>query len=542
MRLTNWRVWLIMTHRWMGIALGLMLAIWTISGLVLMYVGLPHLTAGERLARLPALNVDSVTVSPAEAAAAVGADPFRIRLSMYGDRPVYRVNTGNVFGRWTLVYADTGEVFEGFDQHSALAWLEGFVPEAAGRMTIDAYLTGPDLYTHNPGLQTHMPMYRIALNDRSGTEFYVSEHTGEAVLKTTRNTRLLGFIGYDLHTLFFFRQQSWWTPLLEWLAWSALAMVLLGVVLGFWRYSNKPRFHRRTAPSRSPYRGLLKWHHFAGLIFGAFVVSWLFSGLVSLLAVPGIFETFYTPAQIAAGARSVQGQGPDLPLDSITVPMVRAAADAVAKEFAATEIELISFGGQPYWIAHRKPNPQEVAEWHSMSAFDFIAPTLDHDHRLVDARAPDAGALLRLSDEQVLAAAQLAMPGANVTATEWVYEYDAYYYPRHTSFDLGLPQPVRSLPVLRVKFDDAEQTWLYLNPDYAQMVKFESTDRINRWAYYGLHSLDFGFLFSRRPVWDALVITLVFGGCILSTTTLLPAFRRLRRHLVNGLGGGVQNR
>ena len=27
---------------------------------------------------------------------------------MHGDRPVYRFNTGLVFGRWTLVYADTG--------------------------------------------------------------------------------------------------------------------------------------------------------------------------------------------------------------------------------------------------------------------------------------------------------------------------------------------------------------------------------------------------------------------------------------------------
>jgi hypothetical protein len=168
-KLTNWRLLLMLTHRWMGIVLGIMLVIWSVSGIVLMYYGLPHLTAGERLARLPALYVSAARVSPAEAVTSVGAGAFRIRVSMLGGRPVYRINTGRVFGRWTLVYADTGELFEGFDAESAVAWLESYVPEAAGKLSLDGYLTGPDLYTHNPGMQTHMPMYRIALNDSADT-------------------------------------------------------------------------------------------------------------------------------------------------------------------------------------------------------------------------------------------------------------------------------------------------------------------------------------------------------------------------------------
>ncbi|MGW8368841.1 MAG: hypothetical protein ACWGPN_09200 [Gammaproteobacteria bacterium] len=275
----------------------------------------------------------------------------------------------------------------------------------------------------------------------------------------------------------------------------------------------------------------MKWHHFAGLIFGVFALSWVFSGLVSLSVVPGIAETLYTPAQIAAGARSVQGEGPRLPLEGITASRVRAAAESVAREFVPAELELVSFGGRAYWIAYRRPTPREVADWHSMSAFDFIAPTLDHDHRLVDARNPASGAFVQLPEDAVLAAARLAMPGFAVTDAAWLDEYDDYYYPRHTSFDLGLPQAVRSLPVLRVKFDDPEQTWLYLSAGYAQMVKFESTDRVNRWAYYGLHSLDVGSLFSRRPIWDGVVLSLVAGACVLSLTTFLPAVRRLRRHV-----------
>src|SRR5687767_4906681 len=54
--------------------------------------------------------------------------------------------------------------------------------------------------------------------------------------------------------------------------------------------------------------------------------------------------------------------------------------------------------------------------------------------------------------------------------------------------------------------------------------------RLRRWLYQGFHSLDFPFLYFKRPLWDIVVIVLSIGGTVLSFTTLLPAIRRLRRH------------
>lgn len=68
--------------------------------------------------------------------------------------------------------------------------------------------------------------------------------------------------------------------------------------------------------------------------------------------------------------------------------------------------------------------------------------------------------------------------------------------------------------------------------------KEERLTRLNRWLYHGLHSLDFPFLYYRRPLWDIVVIGLSLGGVALSVTTLLPAWRRVRRHarrMVNSL-------
>src|SRR5688572_17418815 len=96
-QLLSWRFSLIFFHRWLGIIIGLMFIIWSISGVILMYYGIPHHTAGERLYRLPPLDLSTATVDPQQALASVGGDPFRLRISMHDGRPAYRINTGQVF-------------------------------------------------------------------------------------------------------------------------------------------------------------------------------------------------------------------------------------------------------------------------------------------------------------------------------------------------------------------------------------------------------------------------------------------------------------
>lgn len=530
-----------LVHRWMGIAIGLMFVAWVVSGIVLLYYGLPHLTAGERLSRLPLLDVAAIRISPAEAATRVDGEPFRMRVSMQGNRPVYRINTGRVFGRWQLVYADTGEVFQGFDVDQALEWLRGNVPEAADTLRYDSYVTGPELFTHSPALQTHMPMHRIALNDSRDTVYYVSQHTGEAVMKTDRATRALGVAGYLLHTLFFFRQEPWWSGLLQVLSWSALLMCVLGVVLGIVRFALRPRFRHRGQLSRSPYTGLMKWHHYAGLIFSVFVLTWAFSGVASLNIVPGIRETLYTPAQIAAGARSVQGEGARIDFTPLSLEALRAAVRAVEQSFPVKELELVSFAGKPYYVVYREPTGAEQLAWRSKSVLDFLTATLDHEHRLVAADDPAAGAFERFSDEEMLDAARRAMPLASIVAVTKLDAYDGYYYDGLPSFDLGLPKPTKTLPALRVEFDDAAGTWLYLTPSHGQILKYESLDRANRWGYYGLHGLDLAFLYDRRPLWDIVVVALLLGVGVVSVTTLLPMARRLKRHAVR-IAGNLRRR
>jgi hypothetical protein len=526
-KLLDWRKLLIYSHRWLGIIVGVVFVAWCVSGVVLMYAGVPHLTAGERFMRLPALDLSTISVTPTEAARQLEEPPFRLRISMHGDRPVYRFNTGRVFGRWTLIYADTGQPVAPLDRADAVDWLRASL--SGQQVRYDAYLTRPDTYTRLPALQTHFPVHRIAVDDGAGTEYYVSERSGEAVMKTDRQSRLLGLFGYITHTFFFFRQQSWWSALLKWVSWIGLAMCLTGAIVGVWRYGLKARYRHKRIPSHSPYTGWMKWHHYAGLIFGVFTITWTFSGLVTLDVIPGIRETLYSRPQIAAGARSVQGQGAPLDLAPFTLDRLRIAGTTVSGAFTPKELEVLQLGGEPYLIAYRAPFADDVDGWESRSAMDFLTPTPEGEHLIVLPGQPER-AFPGFDSAALLRAATAAMPGAAVRDSAWLDDYDDYYYKTVSSFDLGLPKAAKPLPVLRVRFDDEQQTWLYLTPSPAQILKVERSDRANRWGYYALHGLDFAFLYRQRPLWDVVAMSLLIGVGVSSVTSILPAFRRLRRH------------
>jgi len=115
------------------------------------------------------------------------------------------------------------------------------------------------------------------------------------------------------------------------------------------------------------------------------------------------------------------------------------------------------------------------------------------------------------------------MPHASMVDAVWLDRYDSYYYDRSGT----LP-----LPVLRARYDDEVQTWLYFDPARGAVVqKEERRTRVERWLYHGLHSLDFPFLYYQRPLWDVLLIALSIGGIVSTVTIALPAWRRIRRNV-----------
>jgi hypothetical protein len=261
------------------------------------------------------------------------------------------------------------------------------------------------------------------------------------------------------------------------------------------------------------------------------------SGLVDVPGIPGLnnvaspYQADFTPAQLRQGARSNQGTGAPVDLAPITIERIRQSAAAVATAFAPKELELLEVGKKPYFISYKAPASElEVDNWTIQSGLDSLSPNLDQEHVLVSAIEPERGVFSRFDDDLMVQVAKAAMPGIAVKDSVWLNEYDDYYYYSVASFNSGLMKPVRTLPVLRVRFDDPKQTWLYMTPSHGQMTQATTEGRIVRWSLYGFHALDFAFLYNRRPLWDIVVIALLIGSTVLSSTTLWPMFRRLKRH------------
>ncbi len=141
---------------------------------------------------------------------------------------------------------------------------------------------------------------------------------------------------------------------------------------------------------------------------------------------------------------------------------------------------------------------------------------------LVDARTM-APRTEPFSTDRLLARLRAATPSATILAHELLTEYDSYYYSRNAQ---------AALPVLRVKYDDPLQTWVYVDPALGQIVaSIHRLQRVERWLYNGLHSLDFGFWYGRRPLWDIGMIVLSLGALVTTTIGMWVGFRRLRRGL-----------
>lgn len=474
---------LVYTHRWLGILSGVLFVIWFVSGIIMMYARMPELGASERLARLTAINSSFIRRLPP---APFAGDITRLRISTLEGRPVFGVTSA---GRTELSFADTGDPVPAVDAEQALRIARAFV-SGVNAVHYDEKLTDADQWSF--GVRGRMPLHRIAVEDQAGTHVYVTENGGEVVLKTTASGRFWGWTGAVLHWWYFTplrRNAALWNEVIVWLSIAGTILCIVGMAWGLWRISPIRGYRLRDHRQWSPYAGWMRWHHYAGLIFGIVTTTWIFSGLLSMDPWDWHPSTAPTPDQRARVA------GGPLAVADLSVEKVRKALDAFAPDHPK-EIEITRFRGHYYAVATA-----------GIVALD----------------APQFGALDQLAPDLVVGAANVAMAGVPIEGVSWLDDYDAYYYDRDRAL---------SLPVLRVRYADAQQTWLYFDPKHGTIArKEERLTRLNRWLYHGFHSLDFPFLYYQRPLWDIVVIVLSIGGLVLSATTLRASWRRLKRHV-----------
>lgn len=483
--------YLYLWHRWLGIALCLFMALWFISGVVMLFVGYPKLTPAEHLARLPALSgsgccvdLDTVLTDTGRTAA-----PATLRLSTIAGTPFYLLGYA---GESTLaINARTGQRLDTVDADLALSSARQFGGAVAARYD---GMVQEDWWSRSRALDADRPLHRVQLDDDQNRLLYISSRTGEVVRDATRNERLWNWIGAWLHWLYPLRDSPWWADIVIYLSLAATAMAVLGQTIGLlrWRFSKPYR-----SGSRSPYAGnFARWHHIGGLLFGLMLIAWIFSGLMSMRP----WHLLESRSLLSLDAyRGGELRGDYFPLST-------------------TEV-LNRF--------HESGLQASEMEWRMVAGKGYVAGIDRAGNSRVLSMEPQALPQSLLPMATLHAAAQAMRPDGRMTI-EQLDNYDAYYYARAEQSMYGYQ--VRALPVLRVQFDDPQETWVYLDPRTGAVpLMNDRSSRFGRWLFNLLHSWDWQPLLDRPMLREILIIAFSAGGLVISVSGIVLGWRRLRR-------------
>jgi uncharacterized iron-regulated membrane protein len=472
---------LVVLHRYLGVAVGLLMVMWFASGIVMMYVGLPRVTDEERARTLEPIAWPACCRFP-QRLAPDNAQLFGAQVENIAGAPVMRLRPA---GRAGFVLDLEQGVVVRVDAQAAQEIALDAAPRIVGHPAklIGAAEIESDQWTLGR-LRRERPLFRFAFDDPERTDIYVSGSNAQVVHWTTATQRFWSWLGPIPHWLYFAQLRSnvvLWTEIMIWTSVLGTFLTVLGLYLGITQFKARARF--------SPYRGWLYWHHMAGLVFGIATLTFVVSGLISM-----------NPWGFLEDRRGGGEQG-RLEGGPLKWGEVRTSLDAIrAKPEMAGSVSLATapFAGQLYWLATRQ---------------DGTVTRLDAE-----------GGNAPMSRIDLADAAKRIAGDVEIAEQALISEGDAYYFEESERF---------VLPVYRVVLKDDESTRYYIDPQSGALFqRADATARWYRWLFGGLHRIDFTAWTRARPAWDIIMLTLMLGGLALTTTGFYLALRRIRNDMV----------
>lgn len=474
--------WLFLLHRYLGIALGLVMLLWCLSGFVMMYKPYPELDEVQQLNTLAPLDRKFCCASPV----LPDAQYLAADLQQHGTQPLLTLQASD--GSLQQYALDSGTPLSRVSRDDAEQLAAAF---AQARGLDDYSFEGRihnDQWTVYGAYNPHRPLYKFAADDAAGTQWYLSSRDGSLVQHTTREQRVWGWLGAVIHWLYptLLREHvQAWSQTVIWLTIAGSFLTLTGLYFGFKQYK------KRKDGSHSPYRGLSAWHHYTGVFFGILTLTWTFSGLFSM-----------SPWGLLDG----EGTGRELNLlrgGSLTADEVQGLLQSLP-DYRALPADTVKLELRPL-----------------LGETLLFAVTRDGRRTRID---PVNGQPLALPADTLGKAAAVLLPGADTQAT-LITEPDAYYYSHHVEV---------ALPVWRILREGSNESRYYLSPQSGALLrKVDSEARWTRWMFAALHRGDFSVLARSRPVWDLFMWPLLLGVTATCATGFFMGLRRLflrRRH------------
>ncbi len=478
---------LILIHRYLGIAIGLVMTIWCLSGFVMMYMPYPSISKQQSLDHLKPLDLNACCDTRVfEELQLVDVNRFVIEM-LAGD-PVIRFQGSSRNN--PIVNLKTGNRLKGIDSELAEKIITAS-PE------IDVFnkeyeLVEKDQWTVTRFYESHRPFYKFSEEKASAgsdsLEWYVSSATGQIFQQTSAKQRFWNYLGAVPHWLYptVLRQyDEVWEITVIILSMIGVFLTIVGIYIGIYRFKKLP------SGRRSPYRGVGLWHHYVGIVFGLFVLTWVFSGLISMN--PGrLFD-------LSGGFLERKNlQGIPLSIDDVT----RFVNQLKSKINDSVDIKKI----------------KRIEGYALRSQFFVLLIDSEGNYERYNGNAFQKQKISDYEKEKIIHSIR---ENDDILSESLLLTADAYYYNDH---DNGQ----REFPVYKIVLNNPDATRVYINSISGEIAGFYSQQqRWFRWLFSGLHQLDFNSTIRSRPLWDILLWILLIGVSAVSMTGTYMGLRRL---------------
>ncbi|MDD6472666.1 MAG: PepSY domain-containing protein [Bacteroidales bacterium] len=488
-------------HRVLGTLLCVLFLMWFLSGFVMMYHRFPRVSVKEKLQRQEVLAASGDSLPDmAEVMARLpkGLKVKNLSLNRNLGKTFFLVNTGKRAFRFdsstldSLSFADSKSL-----SRIAAQWCSAPVNRIDTLHAIDQWIPYSEL-------QRSMPVYKIFFADSEKSQLYLSAQDGEVLQFSTGSERFWAWMGAIPHWVYFtvLRQDTdLWSKFVICLSALGCLMVIAGfwVTIDVWQRTRRRRF-RRFSPYRKRW---FHWHYVSGIFFGLFVLTFTFSGMMSVADVP---EWIHKPALKTNPVRTLRAHAPRPEQYALDY---RRVIEAYPQ---ALQIEWSNFREHPYYTV------QDGKREYYIDAADTLLRPLNL-----------SGEEIRTGVESIYAGdSTYTTKGVSVEASQ-ISRFETYYRDMSSMYR-GRPQ----LPVWKVTVNDADRSVYYIQPETGVIRYVNTSSRFKYWSYTALHRMRLPGLNSNATLRKLVLWVLLLGGTAVSLTGIVLGINYIRRKIHPG--------
>lgn len=477
---------IIKLHRILGTLLSMLFLMWFLSGLVMIYHTFPRLSVSRKIEKQAALDNNLPSLQQLLSAIAIPSDSIQsLSVEKQAGKTSFTLKTASDEIR---CYADSNRIIPYTKVNPAQLSLIA-APYSQGEIASVDSINAIDVWIPYSRMKKDMPVYKFHFASDKKETLYLSSRTGDALQLTDKDSRFWAWLGPIPHWVYVVTLRDTnngkaWVDTVLWLSGFCCFACLFGIIVGIRVYY---RNWKRSKTIASPYKKpVYKWHHITGFVFGLFVLTWMFSGYMSLQKVPEwivpVHHQSKTDTDIQGGILDPSGFHSDYR------QLVR-SCDSIKR------IEWVRIGNQPLY----KVYTDNTTRLMTVSGSYPRLFTLDKDFckKLVQAIHPENN----LSAEEITA-------------------YDNHYISRKKA----LP-----LPVYRVQVDNKDRSAYYIEPQTGYTRYYNNNTRMRHFLYMGLHTLYFPWMANHTLLWSIMVWILMIGGTACSATGVWLGFKYIKR-------------